>query len=120
MVKNDFGLLFWVHLLVILIYISTPFWLGWQWVLLLVALFYLQNKLFKNCVLTNAQLKDREDVDESERSFYTYYFQKAGLKVNPRWVKKYFAYTLLWVFFIVSIFWQMDLAREPLLVSNLF
>ena len=120
MVKNDFGLLFWVHLLVILIYISTPFWLGWQWVLLIVTLFYLQNALFKNCVLTKAQLDERGDVDESERSFYSYYFKKMGLSVNAKWVKKYFAYSLVWTVFGVSLLWQIVFNFKPYWFVNLF
>jgi len=120
MVKNDFGLLFWIHLLVILLYVSTPIWLGWQWIILLVILFYLQNLLFKNCLLTKAQLDNRGDVDESERSFYAYYFKKAGLRVNARWVKKYFAYSLLWTVFIISFIWQLVLDKAPYLLNNLF
>lgn len=111
MVKNDFGLIFWVHLFVIFLYISTPFYLAWPWILLLVALFYLQNFLFKNCLLTNAQLKGREDVAEYERSFYAYYFKKMGLKLNSVWVKKYFAYSLLWTIFVIALLWQLALDK---------
>jgi len=120
MLKSDFGLIFWVHILVILAYFTTPFILGWQWILLIVALFYLQDKVFHNCVLTDAQLKGRNDVAECERSFYTYYFKKMGLKINPIWVKKYFAYVLVWTVVIVALFWQLDLGKEPIFINNLF
>jgi hypothetical protein len=96
---------------VIFLYISTPFYLAWPWIFLLVVLFYLQNLLFKNCLLTNAQLKDRKDVAECERSFYAYYFKKMGLKINPVWVKKYFAYSLLWTVLAIALLWQLILDK---------
>ncbi|MBT4516602.1 MAG: hypothetical protein HOC78_01790 [Candidatus Komeilibacteria bacterium] len=120
MIKTDYGLIFWIHLLVILAYLITPFVLGWQWIFLIVALFYLQNLLFKNCVLTKAQLDERGDVDESERSFYSYYFKKIGLKVNSKWVKKYFAYSLMWTVFAVSLIWQLAFNYTPYWFNNLF
>lgn len=120
MIKNDFGLIFWVHLLVIILYISTPFWLAWQSIFIIAALFYLQTLLFKNCLLTNAQLKGKEDVAEHERSFYVYYFKKMGLKFNPAWVKKYFSYSLLWTIFVVALIWQLSLDNRSYLFNNLF
>jgi hypothetical protein len=120
MVKTDYGLIFWTHLLVILAYLITPFVLGWQWIFLIVVLFYLQDKLFKNCVLTKAQLDGREDMEEYEKSFYAYYFKKAGLKINVRWVKKHFAFSLMWTIFAISLIWQLILSYQPYWFSNLF
>ena len=120
MVKNDYGLIFWIHLLVILAYLITPFVLGWQWILLIVALFYVQNFFFKNCILTKAQLDNRGDVDESEKNFYAYYFKKMSPKVDPRWVKKYFAYSLMWTVFTISLIWQLVFSHQPYWFSNLF
>ncbi|MBU1202786.1 hypothetical protein KKH39_01955 [Patescibacteria group bacterium] len=120
MAKNDFGLVFWAHLIVILVFISSPFWLGWQWILLLVILFVIQDKTAKNCVLTKAQFKDREDIVSEELSFYVYYFKKMGLKINAKKIKKYFAWSLLWVVFIFAVFWQLDLGQSPWWFANLF
>ncbi|MCD4760751.1 hypothetical protein K8R42_02520 [bacterium] len=120
MIKNDFGFIFWAHLLVILAYIVSPFYLGWHWVVLIVIIFILQDKVFKKCLLTSAQLEGREDVSKDELSFYVYYFKKMGLSINVSWVKKYFAYILLWLVFIFSILWQIILSKSPLWFGNLF
>lgn len=120
MAKNDFGLVFWAHLVVILLFISTPFWLGWQWILFLALLFVVQDKTAKNCVLTKAQFKGREDILEEELSFYAYYFKKMGLKINAKKVKKYFAWVLLWAIVLLAMFWQIDLSNHAIFIPNLF
>lgn len=114
--QGDFGLIFWIHLFLILIFIISPFFFAWQWILLFVFVFILQDKFFKNCVLTKAQLRHRDDIADDELSFYAYYFKKMGIKINPKKVKKYFAWTLLWLVFIFSLFWQIDLGNAPLLL----
>lgn len=119
MIKNDFGLIFWFHLLLILAYLSSPFWLGWQWIIILVIIFVLQDKVFKKCLLTSAQLKGRDDVSDDELSFYAYYFKKMGLPINAKWVKKYFAWILMWVVIIFSLVWQMVLNKVPTWLGNL-
>lgn len=113
-IDHDFGIIFWLHLLFIILFILTPFLVPYYIVFLLVVLFYIQNGLFKNCVLTKAQLRSRENVLEDELSFYAYYFKKMGLRVNPKKIKKYFSWSLLWIIFIFSIFWQIDLGNSPL------
>lgn len=112
MLKKDYGLIFWLHMAVILLYISTPFWLAWQWILILVIIFYLQNIFFKNCVLTKAQLDGRADIVESEKSFYVYYFKKWHFPFDAKWVKKYFAWTLLWTIFSIAIVYQLILNQN--------
>jgi len=120
MLKNDFGLIFWAHLLIILAYVTSPFYLGWQWIVLFIIIFVLQDKVFKKCLLTSAQLENRQDISKEELSFYVYYFKKMGLKINSSWVKKYFAYSLLWIIFIIALLWQVGLANTPQLLNNLF
>jgi len=112
--NNDFGIIFWAHLLVIIVFILTPFLLPYYIIFCLVMLFYLQNLLFKNCVLTKAQLKDKDGIAEDEASFYVYYFKKMGLRFNAQKVKKYFAWFILWLVFIFSLFWQLVLDKNTL------
>ena len=111
---NDFGVIFWAHLSVIIIFILTPFFLPYYIIFCLVILFYIQNLLFKNCILTKAQLKNKEGMAEDESSFFVYYFKKIGLPVNAKKIKKYFAWFILWTVFIFSLFWQLDLGKSPL------
>ena len=78
MIKNDFGLIFWLHLLLILAFVASPWLIGWQWIVVLIIIFILQDKVFKKCLLTSAQLSDNMAVTKDELSFYSYYFKKIG------------------------------------------
>ena len=109
---HDFGIIFWLHLVVIIAFILTPFYLSWFFIFLLLVLHYVQGGLFKNCLLTKAQFGRKNDIDHLEMSFFVYYFKKMGLKANPKKVKKYFAHILLWVVFIFSLLWQIVLDKS--------
>ncbi len=119
-IKHDFGLIFWVHLLLIFIFLACPFLIGWQWVFLIGVLFIVQDKLFNNCILTQAQLGHKKEIRQDELSFYAYYFQKMGLKINPKWVKKYIAWGIIIFVLLFSLFWQIDLKQTPLWLNNIF
>lgn len=118
--QHDFGLIFWAHLLLIIGFIMAPFLIGWHYIVLMAAIFYGQNIVFKNCLLTKAQLNNHSDIEPEEISFYVYYFKKIGLKINARWVKKYFAWTLLWTVLVFSLLWQLLWHKTPVWFGNLF
>ena len=109
---HDFGVIFWLHLAAIIVFVLAPFYLPWPFIFLILILHYLQGELFKNCILTRAQLGAKGDIHHLEMSFYAYYFKKMGLKTDPKKVKKYFSHFLIWIILIFGIFWQIILNKR--------
>ena len=64
------------HIIIILLAYSAPFWLDWRLVLAGVVLNYIQILIFKGCVLSHAQFKDKK------QSFHEWYLRKFGFKPN--------------------------------------
>jgi len=86
--KNDFGLIFWIHLILIVLVYTSPFLFNWRLMILFVFLYYLQIIIFNGCILTEKQFGKREYM-----TFYHYYFTKLGLKIN----KRFLYYLMRWI-----------------------
>lgn len=96
--KNDFGLLFWVHLSVLVVIYSSPFWLSWKWIVVGIAIWYIQILFYGNCFLTNVEF------GKSDRgaSFHGYYLAKLGIRPNPKKLSFFITYILPWSLFAVA------------------
>ena len=70
--KKDFGLVFWIHLAIILLFYSSPFLFSWKVITGTIFLYYLQLLVFKGCVLTKVELESR-----GERRSFNYYYLAA-------------------------------------------
>jgi hypothetical protein len=65
-----------LHVAVILLAYSAPFWLDWRLVFGGVILNYIQILIFDGCVLSHAQFEDKK------QTFHEWYLRKLGLKPN--------------------------------------
>jgi hypothetical protein len=69
--RKDFGLIFWLHAFLILIYISLPFWVSWKIVFGVVLLMQAQFFFLGRCVMTKIEFNDSKNP-----SYFYYYVSK--------------------------------------------
>lgn len=81
MKTNDFGFIFWIHLILIILAYLSPFLFNLKIMVLLILLYYLQIILFNGCVLTEKQFGKQDYM-----TFYYPYLIKLGWEVNQKFV----------------------------------
>jgi len=81
MVK-DFGLVFWLHLFLIVLVWISPLWADWVFILFGIITLHIYWFIFQGCHLT--KLEAGEDKDNT---FYYYYLSKYFSKLNKKRVK---------------------------------
>ncbi|MBP7708404.1 hypothetical protein KA107_01865 [Candidatus Pacearchaeota archaeon] len=109
--KSDFGLVFWIHLLVILFWYSCPFLFSWYWLLIGVAFSYLQGLFIGGCVLTYKQFGKNTD-----ETFFRYYFNKLGIPLGKKVAKIIFFWIEPIFIFLVAVLWQVTFGNLPILI----
>ena len=109
--KNDFGLLFWIHLILIILVWLSPFWLSWKLILFFIFLYYLQLVIFKGCLLTQSQF----NIKGREMIFYHYYLTKFGFKIGKEKARIFVDYILPWIILIAAIIIQTRFSIFPLI-----
>jgi hypothetical protein len=78
MIKGEYGLIFWFHLLIVVIAYTSPLLFDWQLVILAAFLLELQYFIIGGCVLTHMQLgKDKNET------FISYYLKKFFPSLDP-------------------------------------
>jgi len=103
--NNDFGIIFWLHLFIILLIYISPFLLSWKIVVLLVMLFYIQLLLCGNCILTIIQFK-------KNTSFFYYYLSKLGFNVNKGKIDFILTYVMPLLILVVALIWQLFMKKS--------
>ena len=76
--KHELGFLFWIHLILIIFIWTSPFYLSWKIILILIIVYYAQLLIFGDCILIKAQYKTKI----REMTIYTQILENFGLKVN--------------------------------------
>ncbi len=105
--SSDFGIIFWIHLILIAMIYTAPLLFNWLFVLACVGLFYLQLMIFGDCILTKAQFHQKI------ASFHTYYLKKIGIHINQKKIK-ILRLLIPTTLFLITLFWQIKLKRMPL------
>jgi len=108
--QSDFGLIFYVHLVLILIAYSSPFLFRWQLILLGILFLYIQQIIFQGCLLTHAQFGK-----DPHMTFYYKYLTILGIKVNKKKLKFLMAWIMPFLVFLVSLLLQKIIGIKPLL-----
>lgn len=109
--KKDYGLIFWIHLIVnLVLYFS---WILFSWWIILIGeiILQLQYQIFGGCVLTKAEFgKEKNDT-----SCIGYYLEKWNLiKKNTPKTKVFIRDISPWIIFALSVLWQLILGIRPL------
>lgn len=109
--KSDFGLIFWFHLILIILMWASPFWLSWKLIILGIFLYYLQLVIFKDCILTRAQFETKK----RSTTFYWYYLTMIGFKLNKERVRFAADYIFPWIILGLALVWQVVLGFSTLI-----
>jgi len=90
-----------LHVVIILLAYSSPFWLDWKLVALGVALNFVQLLVAGGCVLSLAQFEDKE------QTFHEWYLKKFGVLVNRKPLNFTLRYIVPFVILSVAILFQV-------------
>ncbi|MFA5174326.1 MAG: hypothetical protein WC438_04055 [Candidatus Pacearchaeota archaeon] len=108
---NYFGLIFWIHLILIIIVYASIFLFNWKILILGVLVYYLQIIIFNGCILTKKQFGKNDYM-----TFYYPYLTKAGFNVN----KKIVYYLMRWIMPIIILSFgliiQLVFKFKPLMI----
>ena len=91
-----------VRLIIIILALSSPFFLSYKIILLLVILYQLQLLVFGGCVLTKVQFKDRAE----SYSYWAYVLEKAGFHPNYKKLKIFLDYILPVAILLIAYLYQ--------------
>ena len=106
------AIIFWIHLILIILAWTSPFWLSWKIIIFFIVLMYIQVIIFKGCILTIAQFnKDKE----KKMTMYTFILEKMGFKVNRMFIKRLSRFVFPIIIIIVSLIWQVLLNNQVFL-----
>lgn len=87
--KKDFGIIFWLHLILIIAAWTSPLWVDWQLILLGIVALSIQYVVIGGCYLTF-----KESGKDRDMTFYYYYLSKKYHRLNKRRVKIFIRYIL--------------------------
>ncbi len=89
-----------LHILIILLVYSSPFWLDWKIIMLGVVLNFIQLLIVGGCVLSIAQFEDKQ------QTFHEWYLRKLGIKVNRRSFNFVLRYIVPFIILAIAILIQ--------------
>lgn len=105
MLRHEFGVIFWIHLIIIVGIYFSPFLIPFKMIVVLGLLYILQIFLFKGCVLTILQFGKKSNVS----SFHGYYLSKLGFSIQKRKLEFMTDVVYPVVIPVVALVWQVIL-----------
>jgi hypothetical protein len=108
-IKKDYGLIFWIHLLVILLWYISPLFLTWYWLLIGTAFSYLQGIIIGGCILSHKQFGE-----EADETFFRYYLNKLGLNMSKKTAKIIFFWLEPIIIPIIAFVIQIVFHHKPI------
>lgn len=99
-----------LHVIIIILAYTSPFWLDWRLVALGIIANYIQILIVGGCVLSHAQFEDKG------QSFHEWYLKKFGLKVNRRILNVVLRWVIPFLLLAIAILFQV-VAHVKVLVS---
>lgn len=110
MMKSEYGLIFWLHVAVVMVAFSSPIFFDWQLIIISALLLELQYFTIGGCVLTHAQLG--KDKDET---FIWYYLRKIFPNLDPFKTKFVIRRVLPVMVIVVALIPQVYFNYTPLI-----
>jgi len=107
--KKDFGLIFLIHLILIILIYASPFLFSCKLILIGVLYIYIQEIFLKGCFLTHMQFGK-----DPEMTFYYEYLTMLGFKVNKRKLKFFMAWIMPLIILGFALIWQEILGIKVL------
>ncbi len=93
---------FWIHLVIVIIMWSSPFWLAWKIILFGVFLYYLQLITFGDCLLIKKQFNTKKRI----MTIYTQILEYLGFKPNRKVMVFISDYIFPWAILLAAIVFQ--------------
>ncbi|MFZ5954907.1 MAG: hypothetical protein ACOYT4_00620 [Nanoarchaeota archaeon] len=109
--ENNFGFIFWVHLVLIITAYSSPFLFNWKLIFIGVVFLYLQQLIYHGCILTQIQFGK-----DPYMTFYYQYLVLLGINVDKKKLKFFMAWIMPVLVFLFALLWQIFLKMNPLLL----
>ena len=106
--NKPFSLVFWLHILVMLLCATVPFWLDWKLVIVGFVLLHIQWFILGGCFLTFL-----ETGKDPEMSFEYYYLSKLWPWLNKKILKNISLYVTPTIILALALFFQIYLGWEP-------
>src|SRR3972149_3978539 len=105
---NDYGLVFWIHLILNIVFISSWLFFSWWFVLICMGLIQLQFIIFKGCILSKLEFKKDE-------ACIPYYLYKWKLIKNKKLVRFIVGRFMPLAIIAMSALWQIVFGIKPIL-----
>lgn len=108
--KKEFGLWFWLHLLLLIPAYLSPILLNWKLIIAGVFVLQIQYWIAGGCILTHMEI----GADKNE-TFVWYYLQKIYPNLNPK-ITKFVVRIVVPIFLVViAVLLQVKLGIKPLI-----
>ena len=91
--RHRLDLFFWMHLIVVIVMWSSPFWISWKIIVGLVLLYYLQLLIFGDCILIRKGGKRKK----REITIYLQILENLGFNPNRRFIVILSDYVFPWI-----------------------
>ena len=98
--------------LLILLVLSSPFWLDWKLVVVGIILYFLQLIFFKEDLMTKTNFKTKE---RGQMTFYSFILEELGIFISRKRIQMIADYLLPWALFGFAYFWQEVLNKSILI-----
>jgi hypothetical protein len=108
--NKPFGVIFWVHIMICLIFATTPLWLDWKLVIVGFVLLHIQWFVLGGCFLTFLETGRDRDM-----SFEYYYLSKIWPGLNKKILKNISLYGTPTLIVVLALFFQIYLDLKPLI-----
>ena len=108
--KKEFGLWFWVHILLLILVYLSPLFIDWKLIVIGVVILQIQYWVINGCILTHLEMgKDKNET------FIWYYLRKIYPNLNPKRTKFVIRVIVPIVLVTAGIILQTKLGLEPLI-----
>ncbi len=106
--------IFSVHIILVILAWTSPFYLSWKIIALLIILNYVQILIFKGCILTNLQFKNKINK-YTDMTMYSYSLELLGYKFNRKKIKFLSKYIFPVIIMGIALIWQILLKISVLI-----
>ncbi|MCR4284876.1 MAG: hypothetical protein NUV97_02430 [archaeon] len=103
-----FGVIFWLHLIILILAWSSPFWVPWIFILAIILAYQLQIIFIGDCILTKKQF-----ANENEKvTFNSFLLSLFGINISKEKAETLAKYTLPMIILTLALLWQIILGNS--------
>ncbi|EKD23774.1 MAG: hypothetical protein ACD_81C00185G0012 [uncultured bacterium] len=108
--KKEFGLLFWIHILLLIPAYLSPLFIDWKLIVIGIVILQIQYWVIDGCILTHLEMgKDKNET------FIWYYLSKRYPNINPKRTKFVIRVIVPVALVMAGFFLQTKFGLEPLI-----